>query len=73
MPNNMRLERVARFLTLDQVAKDVGIHPNTLARWERGEVEPTASNVVELARYYHVSVEYLLGYAEDRAATAVAD
>lgn len=72
MPNNMRLERVKRFLTLNQVAKSVGIHPNTLARWERGEAEPTARNLIELARYYGTSTDYLLGCTTDCNATAVA-
>lgn len=73
MPNNnMRYERVRRFLTLEQVAKSIGVHPNALARWERGESEPTSSNLVELARYYDVTAEYLLGVTDNRDAAAVA-
>ena len=72
MPNNMRLERVKRFLTLDQVARGIGVHKNTLARWERGEAEPTAGNLVELAKYYGTSADYLLGCTTDCNATAVA-
>jgi transcriptional regulator with XRE-family HTH domain len=35
--------------------------PGMLRRYERGEAEPSASALVKMADYYHVSVDYLLG------------
>ncbi len=41
-------------------------------RWELGEVDPMAGNVVKLARLYGVTVEFLLEQTEDPNGTAVA-
>lgn len=39
----------------------MGLGPNSLRRYERGEREPNASVLIKMADYYHVSVDYLLG------------
>lgn len=33
-----------------QLAYELGVTPNTVARWERYEVTPSAQNIVPLAR-----------------------
>ena len=37
-----------------------GLNKNTIARYERGENEPTLASLVALADYFDVSVDYLL-------------
>lgn len=37
-----------------------GLNKNTVARYERGENEPTLASLVALADYFEVSVDYLL-------------
>ena len=39
----------------------MGLHPDALRRYERGEAEPTMSALEKIADYYHVSVDYLMG------------
>lgn len=38
-----------------------GLSKNTIARYERGEMEPKATALIALARFFDVSVDYLLG------------
>lgn len=42
------------------VMKDIGLAENAYYRWKRG-VEPRMSNVVAIAKYLGVSIDYLLG------------
>jgi transcriptional regulator with XRE-family HTH domain len=63
---NMRAERVRHGLTVEEAASAVGMHQNTLGKWERGEADPLAMNLVKLAALYDCSPEYLLGLTNDR-------
>lgn len=38
-----------------------GLSKNMIARYERGETEPTASTVAQIAEFFSVSTDYLLG------------
>lgn len=39
----------------------MGLSPDALRRYERGEAEPSMSALKKIADYYHVSVDYLMG------------
>jgi transcriptional regulator with XRE-family HTH domain len=39
-PEQLKAARVAAGLTRRQLAAMIGVHPGTVAEWERGEVEP---------------------------------
>jgi len=39
----------------------MGLPPDALRRYERGEAEPRMDALRRIADYYHVSVDYLLG------------
>ena len=39
----------------------MGLPPDALRRYERGEAEPCMSSLQKIADYYHVSVDYLMG------------
>lgn len=72
MRGNMCAERKRLGLTANEVASAVGVHPNALLRWERDEAVPMASNIVKLANFYGVTVEYLIEQTEDPHGVAVA-
>ncbi len=38
-----------------------GLNKNAFYLYERGESEPTLSNLIAIARYYDVSIDYLAG------------
>lgn len=72
MRGNMKAERARLNLSAKDVAKQVGVNTNSLLRWEAGDVEPTAENLLKLARLYGCSIEYLLEQTSERTAKVVA-
>jgi putative transcriptional regulator len=57
--NRLRDLRLARGLTQADLARLLGVSAYTVARWEAGEMVPTARNARRLARRLGVSVEEL--------------
>ena len=60
-PAAIRLARRARGLTQWELARELGLYPNTVSRWERGVVEPST-----LAR---LALAHVLGAAPGTSAT----
>ena len=73
MRQNMKAERARLGLSCEEVAAKIGVHPNTLRRWESGEGEPLAKNFLELVHLYGCTADYLMGFTEDRRGVAVAN
>ena len=53
--------RILANLTQKQVAGAVATDERTVARWEAGATEPTASKLMVLAKLFCVTSDYLLG------------
>ena len=47
------------------LAKKIGVKQNTVSAWVRGRKEPCIENLWRLADYFGVSVDYLVGRADD--------
>ncbi len=58
--------RKERNLTQDGAAKELGIALRTYCRYEKSEREPTVSVLVQIADFYDVSLDYLVGRSEKR-------
>lgn len=54
-----------------EIAKRFNVTPGAVCLWERGNTEPSASVLAELARLYGVSVDWLVGLTEQRASVVV--
>lgn len=52
-----------------KLADDLHVTQATVSRWETGEMLPTIDILNELARYFSVSVDFLLGNDKEKAAT----
>lgn len=53
-------------LTLEEVAKRVGVSRATVQRWEKGVLQnPGRDKIASLAAALQVSPEYLLGWTDD--------
>ena len=63
----MRLRelRKARGISQLKLAMDLNTNQNTISRYESGEREPGISELVKLADYFGVSVDYLLERTEN--------
>lgn len=59
--NNLKPLRVAKELTLVQIAKDLQINPTTYSQWENGKREPDISMLIKLADYFNVTLDFLVG------------
>ncbi len=57
----LREHRLARDKTLIEVEKATGINNANLSRWERGEVIPGINFCEQLADYYGITIDELIG------------
>ena len=57
--------RLERGLTQAEVAKEIDTSQRNIGRWENGENEPAANYIAELAKFFQVSADYLLGLEDD--------
>ena len=48
-------------LTLEQVGKELGFIKQTISKYEKNESEPSYSDLVRIAKFFGVSIDYLLG------------
>lgn len=58
--------RKERKLTQEDAAKGLGISMKSYCRYEKKEREPTASVLVQMAQFYNVSLDYLVGLKDER-------
>ncbi len=58
----MRLRelRVSKGFSQLKIAMDLNMSQNTISRYETGEREPGINELVKIANYFNVSVDYLL-------------
>ena len=59
--------RQERKLTQVKVAESVGITQQSYARWENGKVIPTSEKLSQIAKFYGVTTDYLLGEQTDES------
>ncbi len=58
--------RQKKSLRQEQVAEIIGVNKSTISAYEIGGRQPSFDILVSLARFYHVSTDYLLGLTDDR-------
>ena len=58
---NVRALREDRDLRQRELAAVLNVSQNTYSQYENGVIELTAENLIKLADFYDVSVDYLLG------------
>lgn len=64
--DRLRELRKERNVTQQELADDLLITTRTLARYESGEREPRLPMVLDLAAYFKVSIDYLVGRSDVR-------
>lgn len=50
-----------RNLTLDGLAKELGINKSRIGMWENNGTVPRDDILIQLSKYFNVSIDYLLG------------
>lgn len=58
-----RLTELRKLKGISQIelAKILNVNQNTISRWEKGERDPNPDMLKNIAAYFNVSVDYLLG------------
>ncbi|GHU99568.1 hypothetical protein FACS1894211_05190 [Clostridia bacterium] len=56
--------REKKSLSYLKLAKELGVSPSMVFDWEKGITEPTATNLRELALFFNVTTDYLLGLTD---------
>lgn len=59
--NRIKQLRISRGLTQTDLARVMSVTRSSVNAWEMGISLPTAAKLVELALFFHVSTDYLLG------------
>ena len=60
----LRAARIEQGFTQEELAKAIGVTKSTMAKYDRGDLEPNISNIMKLSQVLCVSVDYLL-FGED--------
>lgn len=55
-------QRLLKNLSQKEVAKSIGISASIISNYESGERTPSVEVLIALARLYHCSTDYLLGF-----------
>ena len=66
LAERLSLLRKERNLTQKEAGQELGISLNSYQRYETNEREPAAPTLVKMARFYHVSLDYLVGLKDER-------
>ena len=53
--------RLEKGLSIQGLAKDVKIGSSSLCRWENGQADVKGSQLIVLAKYFDVTIDYLMG------------
>lgn len=67
-PTQLRDLRREKGVSQDELSKILGVSKSTLGLWETGDTLPDARSLHDLAVYYGVSADYLLGLSDVRTA-----
>ena len=55
-------------LSLDKFGKIIGVSDTAVMKWEQNKSEPTAINILQIATYFNVTADYLLGLEDESGA-----
>ena len=53
--------RQEKNLTQIQLGKIFSVRDTTISAWEKAKTEPSQKTLIDLAKYFNVTVHYLLG------------
>lgn len=58
--------RCEKDLSCNQVANMLGSYHDVFYRYEAGEVNPSSSTLIKIAKFYKVSTDYILGLSDNK-------
>ena len=58
--NNLRVLRKEKGLSQPELAKELNVSKGMISFWENEKYEPTASNIIAVAKFFNISIDDLL-------------
>ena len=58
--------RTEAHMTQVELAKQLGIGQSSYADWERGKKNPTQENLMKIAQFFDISLDYLVGNIDEK-------
>lgn len=68
-PSRLRSLRKAHHLTQPELAEYLHYSPNAVRNWELGRSTPNIATAAELAHFYGVSLDWLVGLSDKKRPT----
>ena len=57
---NLKVLRKEKGLSQPQLAESLGVSKGMISFWENEKYEPTASNIISVAKFFNISIDELL-------------
>ena len=70
LPQNLTKLRTQKGITQEEIASALAVSNKTISKWENGSSAPDLSMLIQLADYYGVSTDFLLGISSSQAQSA---
>ncbi|MBQ4341439.1 MAG: helix-turn-helix domain-containing protein [Clostridia bacterium] len=64
--NKLRSLRIAKGITQEQLAEELGVTAQAISKWERGATMPDISLLPDLSVFFGVSIDELFGLTEEK-------
>ena len=65
LPTALKRFRKERHITQKQMAEAANIHTRLYQRYEYGENEPAANTIIDIAKHFNTSLDYLTGRTDN--------
>lgn len=66
MGDRLYSERKNSKLTLEKISEKIGISYQAYRKFEKNICNPSCETLVEIAKMYNISTDYILGLTEDK-------
>lgn len=63
-PERLKELRAERHISTRELAKEIGCSNMAISRWERGTQIPGIDKLMQLAIFFNVSTDYLVGFED---------
>ena len=60
-----------RGLSQNSLATFLKVTPSTISEWKKGNLRPAVEDVIQVAQFFSVSTDYLLGLSENPKSTEI--
>lgn len=61
---NLKFLRNSEKLTQKTLAKEINVSEDCIYYWEKGRSEPSIADLINLAGYFNVTIDFLVGRTE---------